>query len=63
MCRKKQTRSRKEEDAMSAEARNYVYRVKVTDPNKKVPTITLDFAKQCQKEVEQYLKKTDGNKV
>ena len=48
---------------MSAEARNYVYRVKVTDPEKKIPTISLDFAKQCQKEVEQYLKKPNGNKI
>ena len=47
---------------MSAEARNYVYRVKVTDPNKKLPTISLDFAKQCQREVEKYLKKPDGNR-
>jgi len=48
---------------MSAEARNYVYVVKVTDPEKKIPPISLDFARQCQKEAEQYLKRPDGNKV
>lgn len=48
---------------MSAETRNYVYQVTVTDPNKKVPSISLDFAKKCQREVEQYRKKANDKKV
>lgn len=48
---------------MSAEARNYVYVVKVTNPEKEIPPISLDFAKQCQREAEKYLKRPDGNRV
>ena len=48
---------------MSAETRNYVYRVKITDPNKKEPTISLETVRSYQKEVARYLKKTDGNKT
>ena len=48
---------------MSAEARNYVYRVKVTDPNKKEATISWEMLQQYRKDVAEYLKKTDGNKI
>ena len=48
---------------MSAETRNYVYQVKVTDPNKKIPSISLETLRQFEKDVEKYLKKPDGTKV
>ena len=47
---------------MSAEARNYVYRVKVTDANKKEETMSRDTLEQYRKDVAAYLEKRNGNK-
>lgn len=47
---------------MSAEARNYVYRVKVTDPEKKEATISHEKLEQYRKDVTAYLEKRNGNK-
>lgn len=48
---------------MSAEARNYAYRVKITDPNKKENTLSKELLQQYRTDVEKYLKKSDGNKT
>lgn len=47
---------------MSAEARNYVYRVKVTDPDKKEATISSEKLEQYRKDVAAYLEKRNGSK-
>ena len=36
---------------------NGVFCVKVTDPEKKIPTISLEYAKECQRMAEEYLKR------
>jgi hypothetical protein len=49
-------------DTMSAEARNFVFQVKVTDARKKEAMISRETLQKYRQDVEQYLKKPDGKK-
>lgn len=48
---------------MSAEARNFVYRVKITEPNKKEATISRETLQKYREDVRQYLKPSDSKKL
>lgn len=53
----------KEDDTMSAVARNYSYQVivnKKSENKKAEPTVSLEFLKQCCKDVAKYLPQKNG---
>lgn len=50
-------------DTMSAEARNYVYRVKITEPKKKEAMISRETLQKYREDVRQYLKPSDSKNL
>ena len=60
---RKQAQNCEKWQTMLTNKRNYVYMVKVTDSNRKEPTISLEYARQCQAEVEKYLRNSTSAKT